>query len=60
LYIDWALLERTEGVSRSDGIFDLDPFFQAAMDAGIYLLARPGPCEHKEWIVIFAYDTYAS
>ena len=52
-YIDWALLEGTEGVFRADGIFDLDPFFQAAKDAGIYLLARPGPCEWMSHLMTY-------
>jgi len=38
-YVDWALLEGTRGVFRAEGIFDLQPFFDAASDAGIYLLA---------------------
>jgi hypothetical protein len=47
-YIDWALLEGTRGVFRADGIFDLQPFFDAASQAGIYLLARPGPYINAE------------
>ena len=58
-YIDWALLEGTEGVFRADGIFDLDPFFQAAMDAGIYLLARPGPCKSEDCMIAYAIDVDA-
>lgn len=38
-YVDWALLEGQEGVFLSEGIFDLNPFFDAATQAGIYLLA---------------------
>lgn len=38
-YVDWALLEGQPGVFRADGIFALEPFFQAASNAGIYLLA---------------------
>ena len=41
-YVDWALLEGTPGVFRAEGNFDLGPFFDAASEAGIYLLARPG------------------
>lgn len=47
-YIDWALLEGQEGVYRADGIFALEPFFQAASEAGIYLIARPGPYINAE------------
>jgi len=42
-YVDWALLEGTRGVFRAEGIFDLQPFFDAASDAGIYLLAVSMP-----------------
>lgn len=47
-YVNWALLEGEEGVFRADGIFALEPFFQAASEAGIYLLARPGPYINAE------------
>jgi beta-galactosidase GanA len=33
---------------REEGIFDLKPFFDAASEAGIYLLARPGPYINAE------------
>jgi beta-galactosidase GanA len=38
-YVDWALLEGDPGTFKADGVFDLDPFFEAATQAGIYLLA---------------------
>ena len=38
-YVDWALLEGKQGSFTAQGIFALDPFFQAASSAGIYLLA---------------------
>ncbi|KAL7947203.1 glycoside hydrolase family 35 protein [Trichoderma barbatum] len=47
-YVDWALLEGKPGNFRADGIFDLEPFFEAATKAGIYLLARPGPYINAE------------
>jgi beta-galactosidase GanA len=47
-YVDWALLEGKPGVYRADGVFDLQPFFDAAQEAGIYLLARPGPYINAE------------
>lgn len=47
-YVDWALLEGKRGEFRADGIFDLEPFFEAASEAGIYLLARPGPYINAE------------
>lgn len=36
-------MEGEPGVYRADGIFDFEPFFDAASKAGIYLIARPGP-----------------
>lgn len=42
-YIHWALLEGEPGVYRADGVFAFEPFFEAAKQAGIYLIARPGP-----------------
>jgi beta-galactosidase GanA len=42
-YVDWALLEGKPGNFSATGVFDLQPFFDAAQVAGIYLLARPGP-----------------
>ncbi|PYH97917.1 beta-galactosidase extracellular [Aspergillus ellipticus CBS 707.79] len=47
-YVDWALVEGKPGEYRADGIFDLEPFFNAAKEAGIYLLARPGPYINAE------------
>ncbi|KAL2869525.1 glycoside hydrolase family 35 protein [Aspergillus lucknowensis] len=47
-YVDWALLEGNRGTYRGDGLFDLQPFFDAASQAGIYLLARPGPYINAE------------
>ena len=47
-YYDWALVEGKPGTYRADGIFDLRPFFDAASEAGIYLLARPGPYVNAE------------
>ncbi|KAF2472055.1 uncharacterized protein BDR25DRAFT_366810 [Lindgomyces ingoldianus] len=47
-YIDWALLEGKPGVYRAEGVFALEPFFEAASKAGIYLIARPGPYINAE------------
>ncbi|KAJ5247363.1 CAZyme family GH35 [Penicillium chermesinum] len=47
-YVNWALVEHKPGHYRADGIFDLQPFFDAAQEAGIYLLARPGPYINAE------------
>jgi len=47
-YVDWALLEGKQGSFSAEGIFALEPFFEAALEAGIYLLARPGPYINAE------------
>lgn len=47
-YVDWALLEGKPGEFRAEGVFDLEPFFEAAQEAGVYLLARPGPYINAE------------
>lgn len=47
-YVDWGLVEGQQGHVRLDGIFDLKPFFDAAAEAGIYLIARPGPYINAE------------
>ncbi|KAI4861433.1 glycoside hydrolase family 35 protein [Hypoxylon rubiginosum] len=47
-YTYWGLVEGTQGTVRFDGIFALDEFFKAAAEAGIYLIARPGPYINAE------------
>lgn len=47
-YVDWALVEGTPGTYRADGIFDLQPFFDAASEVGLYLIARAGPYINAE------------
>ncbi|KAL4748029.1 hypothetical protein BDW72DRAFT_205968 [Aspergillus terricola var. indicus] len=47
-YVDWALLEAEQGHFRMEGVFALEEFFDAAMEAGIYLIARPGPYINAE------------
>ncbi|MCJ1351023.1 MAG: hypothetical protein MMC33_001005 [Icmadophila ericetorum] len=47
-YTNWGLLEGREGDFSAEGIFALEPFFQAASKAGIYLIARPGPYINAE------------
>ncbi|KAK7561742.1 putative beta-galactosidase [Phyllosticta paracitricarpa] len=48
IYIDWALLEGKPGSFEAEGVFALEPFFEAAKAAGIYLIARPGPYINAE------------
>ncbi|KAH8429096.1 glycoside hydrolase family 35 protein [Aspergillus melleus] len=47
-YVDWALLEGEPGQVRVDGVFALEKFFAAASEAGVYLIARPGPYINAE------------
>ncbi|KAF7521836.1 hypothetical protein G7054_g12330 [Neopestalotiopsis clavispora] len=47
-YTYWGLVEGTPGRVRFDGVFALEPFFAAAAEAGIYLIARPGPYINAE------------
>jgi beta-galactosidase GanA len=47
-YTYWGLLEGKQGHVMTDGIFSLDEFFAAASEAGIYLIACPGPYINAE------------
>ena len=47
-YLDWALLEGKSGDFSAEGVFALEPFYEAATAAGIYLIARPGPYINAE------------
>ncbi|KAJ6109649.1 Glycoside hydrolase family 35 [Penicillium sp. IBT 16267x] len=47
-YVDWGLVEGNSGHVVTDGIWSLEKFFQAATQAGIYLIARPGPYINAE------------
>lgn len=47
-YVDWRLLEGTQGEFTAEGVFAFEPFFAAAAEAGLYLLARPGPYINAE------------
>lgn len=48
IYINWHLIEAKRGEFRADGIFALEPFFDAAKKAGLYVLPRPGPYINAE------------
>ncbi|KAF2761706.1 family 35 glycosyl hydrolase [Pseudovirgaria hyperparasitica] len=48
VYIDWALHEGKPGDFSAEGVFAWEPFFDAAKEAGIYVLARPGPYINAE------------
>ncbi|OQE44287.1 hypothetical protein PENCOP_c002G08254 [Penicillium coprophilum] len=47
-YVDWNLVEGNPGHVITDGIWSLDKFFDAASQAGLYLIARPGPYINAE------------
>ncbi|TFK43322.1 glycoside hydrolase family 35 protein [Crucibulum laeve] len=47
-YVFWGILEPKRGEISFEGFRDLQPFFDAAMKAGIYLVARPGPYINAE------------
>ncbi|KAH8817367.1 glycoside hydrolase superfamily [Xylogone sp. PMI_703] len=47
-YVDWSLVQGNSGEPVFDGIWSLDGFFRAATEAGIYLIARPGPYINAE------------
>lgn len=42
-YTHWGLIEYKRGQFKTDDFLSLDPFFEAAKKAGVYLIARPGP-----------------
>jgi len=48
IYINWHLIEAKQGSFRADGLFALEPFFEAAKKVGIYVLPRPGPYINAE------------
>ncbi|KAJ5682182.1 hypothetical protein N7462_005347, partial [Penicillium macrosclerotiorum] len=47
-YVNWGLVEANPGHVITNGIWDLEKFFDAATQAGIYLIARPGPYINAE------------
>jgi beta-galactosidase GanA len=47
-YTNWGLLEGKQGQVIETGIWNLEQFFSAASEAGIYLIARPGPYINAE------------
>ena len=38
-YSNWALLEGKQGDFTAEGVFAWEPFFEAAQEAGVYLIA---------------------
>ncbi|PPQ68771.1 hypothetical protein CVT24_007713 [Panaeolus cyanescens] len=47
-YVFWGIHEPKRGEISFDGFRDLQPFFDAAKEAGVYLIARPGPYINAE------------
>lgn len=45
-YVFWGLHEPKRGEISFEGFRDLQPFIDAALKAGIYLIARPGSYVH--------------
>jgi beta-galactosidase GanA len=43
IYFHWAMSNPKSGVVDLTGINDYQPFFDAANEAGIWVIARPGP-----------------
>ncbi|KUI57656.1 putative beta-galactosidase A [Cytospora mali] len=48
VYIHWGALEGKSGDFIAEGPLAIEPFFQAAQEAGLYIIARPGPYINAE------------
>lgn len=48
IYVNWALLEGNPGEFLAEGVLDYDAFLTAAGEAGLYVIARPGPYINAE------------
>ncbi len=52
-YIPWSVHEPVEGhflFDQGDGITDLTDFLECAKDAGLFVVARPGPYSYSELV----------
>ncbi|KAF3768705.1 family 35 glycoside hydrolase [Cryphonectria parasitica EP155] len=47
-YLHWGLLEGKSGDFNDQAALAIEPFLQAAQEAGLYLIARPGPYINAE------------
>ncbi|KAJ7688379.1 glycoside hydrolase superfamily [Mycena rosella] len=47
-YFFWGIHEPKRGEISFEGFRDVQPFFDAAMEAGLYVIARPGPYINAE------------
>ncbi|KAK6594008.1 glycosyl hydrolase family 35 [Botrytis cinerea] len=59
-YTYWGLNEGNPGQVITDGVFSLDEFFDAATQAGIYLIARPGVIRSTDQDYLDSTRNYAS
>ncbi|KAG6849248.1 hypothetical protein H0H93_010062 [Arthromyces matolae] len=48
IYVHWGLLNPKQGVVDMSGVNALQPLFDAAKEAGIFIIARPGPYINAE------------
>ncbi|KAG6901783.1 hypothetical protein C0995_008029 [Termitomyces sp. Mi166 len=48
IYVHWHLLNPKKGVVDLTGINELQPLFDAAKEAGLFIIARPGPYINAE------------
>ncbi|KAG6879299.1 hypothetical protein C0992_003784 [Termitomyces sp. T32_za158] len=48
IYVHWHLLNPKKGTVDMTGINDLQPLFDAAKEAGLFVIARPGPYINAE------------
>jgi len=52
-YCPWLIHEPREGefvFDRSEGMYDLEGFLETASEAGLYVIARPGPYQYSELV----------
>jgi beta-galactosidase GanA len=54
-YVDWAPLEGRPGHFSAEGVFAYEPFFAAAEEVGLYLIARPGPYSEYALVRVYFY-----
>ncbi|KXN92303.1 putative beta-galactosidase A [Leucoagaricus sp. SymC.cos] len=47
-YMHWGMMNPKDGVLDTEGINNLQPFFDAAKEAGLWIIARPGPYINSE------------
>jgi beta-galactosidase GanA len=59
-YVFWGILEPKRGEISFEGFRDLQPWFDAAKQAGIYLMARPGErCSRVNTVAVGPHLTFS-